>query len=158
MSQNDSKNLTLILKNEIFLPEICKLLNEGKSVIIKLKGYSMRPFLEDNRDKAILKKTDDIRKGDIVLAETYKNHFVLHRILKIQGTQVILLGDGNLRTEMCTTDDIRAKAIGFYRKGGRKIERNEDLKWRIYTAVWMRLIPIRRYLLAILRRTVFSFH
>lgn len=38
------------------MPEIIRLLDEGRSVIIRLKGFSMRPFLEDRRDKALLKK------------------------------------------------------------------------------------------------------
>ena len=40
--------------NEVIIPEIAKLLDEGHSVTLKLRGVSMRPFLEDGRDKAIL--------------------------------------------------------------------------------------------------------
>ena len=42
--------------NEVIIPEIAKLLDEGHSVTLKLRGMSMRPFLEDGRDKAILTK------------------------------------------------------------------------------------------------------
>ena len=40
--------------NAILIPEIVKLLDEGHTVTLRLKGYSMRPFLEDGRDKALL--------------------------------------------------------------------------------------------------------
>ena len=41
-------------QNAQFLPEVVKLLNEGHTVTINLRGVSMRPFLEDGRDKAVL--------------------------------------------------------------------------------------------------------
>lgn len=40
--------------NAQLLPEIIKLLNEGHTVTLQLRGFSMRPFLEDKRDKALL--------------------------------------------------------------------------------------------------------
>lgn len=39
--------------NAQLLPEIIKLLNEGHTVTLQLRGFSMRPFLEDKRDKAL---------------------------------------------------------------------------------------------------------
>ena len=38
--------------NAQLLPEVVKMLNEGHTVTLPLKGYSMRPFLENGRDKA----------------------------------------------------------------------------------------------------------
>ena len=107
----------------------------------------MRPFLEDGRDKALLKIEHNPQVGDAVLAEIAKGHFVLHRIIRIEGEHVVLRGDGNLNEEHCTLSDIRAKAIGFYRKGRNKLDSTESLKWRIYSWWWTRLYPIRRYLL-----------
>jgi len=42
--------------NAQLLPEIIKFLEEGHSVTLQLRGFSMRPFLEDKRDKALLTK------------------------------------------------------------------------------------------------------
>ena len=44
----------LQFENARFLPEVVALLEEGHTVTLRLKGFSMRPFLEDNRDKALL--------------------------------------------------------------------------------------------------------
>lgn len=55
--------------NEIIIPEIIAMLNSGHSVTLGLRGYSMRPFLEDRRDKALLRKPTAITVGDVVLAE-----------------------------------------------------------------------------------------
>ena len=135
------------MANEVFLPQVVALLHEGHTATLPLRGRSMRPFLEDGRDKALLQLTDEPRVGDAVLAEIAKGHFVLHRIIAIEGEQVTLRGDGNLSDEHCRVEDIRAKAIGFYRKGRTKLDRTDGRKWRIYSWWWTRLYPIRRYLL-----------
>ena len=129
-----------------------ELLKEGHTVTLPLRGRSMRPFLEDGRDKAILKIVDNYKEGDAVLAEISKGHFVLHRLIRIEGQKVTLRGDGNLGDEHCTLADIRAKAIGFYRKGRSKLDSTDGRKWRIYSWIWMRLTPVRRWPLAFHRR------
>ena len=50
-------------ENALFLPQVAKFLEEGHTVTIGLKGYSMRPFLEHNRDKALLSKPTTIQKA-----------------------------------------------------------------------------------------------
>ena len=91
------------------------------------------------------------RKGDVVLAEIAPGCYVLHRIIAVEEYRIILQGDGNLTAESCPADGIKAVAIGFYRKGRSKLEPTSGLKWRAYSALWMRLRPARRYLLAIHR-------
>ena len=135
------------MANEVFLPQVVALLEEGHTATLPLRGRSMRPFLEDGRDKALLQIVDTYREGDAVLAEISRGHFVLHRIIKIEGTHVTLRGDGNLGDEHCRLEDIRAKAIGFYRKGRTKLDSTDGRKWRIYSWWWTRLYPLRRYLL-----------
>lgn len=142
----------LQIENRKFLPEVITLLNEGHTVTLQLRGFSMRPFLEDNRDKALLSKAKDIQVGDAVLAETAPKHYVLHRIIKIQGETVTLRGDGNLGTEVCHINDVHGLAIGFYRKGHTKLDKTNGIKWLTYSHIWTALYPIRRYLLAAYRR------
>lgn len=139
------------LANDVFLPQVVSLLQEGHTVTLPLRGRSMRPFLEDGRDKALLKVAETPQVGDAVLAEISKGHFVLHRIIRIEGDHVTLRGDGNLSDEHCLLGDIRAKAIGFYRKGRQRLDSTDGRKWRVYSWLWTRLFPLRRYLL-------FAFH
>ena len=138
--------------NATFLPEIVQLLNEGHSVTLSLKGFSMRPFLEHDRDKALLIKPSVIAVGDPVLCEIAPKYFVLHRIIAINGDAITLLGDGNILTECCKRENVVGAVIGFYRKGRGELDRTDGMKWRLYSAVWMRLRPVRRDLLGIYRR------
>ena len=135
------------------LPTVISLINEGHTVWLPLRGWSMRPFLEHDRDKALLGRAENIAIGDIVLAEVTKDKHVLHRLVRIDGEHITLLGDGNLKPEHCLMSDVHAKAIGFRRKGREKVDRPEEMKWRLYAAYWMRQpLIVRRCLLAAYRR------
>ena len=150
--EGNTKRHVVEIANEILIPEIVKMLNEGHTVTLRLKGVSMRPFLEDGRDKALLTKPVNPKVGDPVLAEIEPKHFVIHRIIDIQGDDVTLRGDGNIGVEHCKLKDIQGAIIGFYRKGRDTLDRTDGRKWRIYSWLWTRLFPIRRYLLAFYRR------
>ncbi len=152
MQQNNLQIKEVQFANAVLLPEIVKMIEEGHTVTLRLRGFSMRPFLEDNRDKALLTKPLNVKTGDPVLAEIDPGHFVLHRIVAIDGQKVTLRGDGNLSDEHCQLSDIRASVVGFYRKGRTKLDRTDGTKWRVYSWLWMHLYPIRRYLLAFYRR------
>lgn len=152
----DAKLSSLRIANAILLPEVIGMLNEGHSVTLPLRGYSMRPFLEDGRDKALFTAVDkaNIHVGDAVLAEIKPGVYVLHRIISISGNNVRLRGDGNLTSEYCVVDDIKALATAFYRKGRTTPDSVDGRKWKVYSRVWMALYPIRRYLLFIHRHYI----
>ena len=122
-------------KNAQLIPHFVELLNQGHTVTFKLRGFSMRPFLEDGRDCAILSKHTTVHRGDAVLAEISPGRYVLHRIVNIDSLA-----------------DIRGIATAFYRKGRSTPDYTSGRKWRIYSAIWTRLLPIRRYLLFIYRK------
>ena len=152
MPQGDIEIVQVQFENARFLPEVVNFLNEGKTITLSLRGYSMRPFLEDNRDKALLKKAENPQVGEPVLAEVSPKHYVLHRIINIDGNKVTLRGDGNIANEYCTLSDVKAQVIGFYRKGRKKLDLTSGWKWRMYSKLWMELYPVRHYLLSFYRR------
>ena len=152
MAESTIQRKEVQFANEKFLPEIVRLLNEGHTITLPLRGFSMRPFLEDNRDKALFTKPTNPKVGDPVLAEIEPGHFVMHRIIAIDGNAVTLRGDGNLNDEHCLLQNVCGAVIGFYRKGRTRLDRTDGWKWKCYSFVWMRLYPIRRYLLAFYRR------
>lgn len=152
--EQESAPRTLTLPNELLIPTIAEEVREGKTVTLRLFGNSMLPFLHDGRDKGLLVAPRPPQIGEPVLAKIEGSRYVLHRVVAIDGEHLTLLGDGNLAPEYCLVSDIQASVEGFYRKGSTKLDRIDGRKWRIYSAIWMRLRPIRRYLLAIYRRII----
>lgn len=139
------------LPNEPFLMEVRKLIAEGHKVTIRVRGFSMRPFLEDRRDKIVLTKVNTPKVGEAVLAEIAPGHYVFHRIIDITNDKVTLRGDGNVQgVEHCLLKDVAATADSFIRKN--KTYAANGKTWKRYSKIWLRLSPMRRYLLAIYRR------
>lgn len=151
-NQHKTGTRTIEIPNAILIPEIIKYLEQGHTVTLPLKGFSMRPFLESNRDMALLTSPKNIKVGDPVLAEIAPKQYVLHRIININGERVTLLGDGNLTPEYCLLSNIKASIDGFYRKGRKKLDRTDGRKWKLYSKIWITLRPLRRWLLAFYRR------
>ncbi|MEA5127407.1 MAG: S24/S26 family peptidase [Proteiniphilum sp.] len=144
---------SVILSNEIMLPEVAKMLSEGKQVTIRAKGNSMLPFIVGGQDNVVLERKKSYAVGDIVLAEISPKLFVLHRILKIDDAQVTLMGDGNISgMEKCRKENICGRAIAIIHKG-KQIDCNSK-RARRKARLWKILLPGRRYLLAIYRRIV----
>lgn len=136
------------LPNEVFLTLVAELLEQGKDVTIWGKGYSMRPFIEHERDRIKLRRMEEVHIGDAVLAQPRKGWFVLHRIIAINGDHITLQGDGNIRgTEECLRGDICGTAIEYIRPSRVIATSDKTLQRRI--RLWRRLRPIRRYLLFI---------
>lgn len=135
------------LPNEIFIPEIARLVDEGKQVMFTPTGVSMRPFIEGGRDNVTLVRPADLQVGDIVLAEVQPQHYVLHRIYALSGELVTLMGDGNLRgQEHCTRANILAKVTAIHSPEGKS-------KPVTRAVIWRHIVPLRRILLKIYRHT-----
>ena len=135
------------LPNEIFIPEIARLVAEGKQVVFTPTGVSMRPYIEGGVDSVTLVRADDLQVGDIVLAEVAPQHYVLHRIYALQGDTVTLMGDGNLQgNEHCTRSNVLAKGSAIRSPKGR----NKPLTraW-----LWRHILRTRRLWLKIYRHT-----
>ena len=140
------------LPNSIIIPEVARLVNEGKSVTLPLRGYSMRPYLEDQRDKGLLvKPKEPLKVGDVILAEIEPQRYALHRIVKIEGDDITMYGDGNFSPEHIKRTDVLAIATGFYRKGSKKLDSVDTIYYKVYWRSWVALRPLRRYLLLLWR-------
>lgn len=141
------------VSNHVMMQEISRMFTLGKeSVTITVRGYSMRPFLEDRRDKVVITPPETPQIGDVVLARIAPERYALHRVIKKENDSYIMQGDGNplYMTERFTQADIIGMARTFIRKG--KPHQTTDFTWRCYSFVWRMLKPFRRILLGIYRR------
>lgn len=146
--------------NHILLAAVREAIAEGHTATISVKGWSMRPFLEHLRDKVLLDAPDGAKVGDAVLAEISPGLFVLHRIIGLQPhpsdhslDAITLMGDGNIRgTEHCMRRDICGIVTRYIYPDKTVPAGHPALQRRIRR--WRRLLPVRRYLLAIYRATL----
>ena len=140
------------MTDNYILEEAIRLVNEGLSVTFPVKGVSMMPFIIGGRESVVLKKPATLHVGDVILAWVDGCRYVVHRIIRIDGDHVTLMGDGNLvGTERCTIANIKALATHVVDAKGQMHQ--IDTRWRRRAVrLWWHLRPVRRYLLAIYRR------
>jgi hypothetical protein len=138
--------------NEIIQSAI-KLVQEGLRVTFPVKGYSMLPFIIGSKESVDLVKPENLQVGHVVLAWVEGCRYVVHRIIEIKGEQVVLMGDGNIAgVEHCQLNDVAALAINVVTSTGK--HHSLYSPWRVRASrLWWRLLPIRRWILAIYRRT-----
>lgn len=150
-------NDTRTIANETLLPQVCRLLEQGRRVKLHAKGNSMQPFIDGERDTLVLVPPPArLRRGDVVLACTDGDGYVVHRIVRLHGDRVVLMGDGNLaRCETCSRSGIRGYVTARIRCGKSRSLSSPDVRAAAF--LWWLLLPVRRYLLWAWRRTALSF-
>ena len=145
------------LPNNEVIAEVIRLLETCPAVILPVKGYSMTPFIIGGQESVELVKPESIKVGDVVLAWINGSRYVVHRIIRIEGDKVQLMGDGNLTSdEYCKVSEVAARADYVITRNGKRCYLYTP--WRVRASrLWWKLRPCRRIMLAIYRRTILKF-
>lgn len=141
-----------MITDEVIIDEAVRLVREGVSVTLPVNGRSMLPFIIGGKESVILKKPVVIDVGNVVLAWVEGCRWVVHRIIRIDGNKITLMGDGNIvGVEHCDISDVKALVTHVVDAKGKPHYIYN--RWRVLgSKVWWWLRPIRRYLLFIYRK------
>lgn len=142
-------------KQKINLIEIYPIIKEkidnGGTVQLPITGRSMRPLLVWGRDTVEIVKCENPKKGDIIFYLRDNGQFVLHRIVGTDEKGYVLCGDNQWVKEYGIKDhNIIAVVSSITRKG--KMFDVTNVLYRIYSSLWMALIPARKPILQIGRK------
>ncbi len=147
MPDKTAENKTRIIANEDYFAEVQRMLDQGKEVRIRIKGGSMRPFIEDG-DTVVLQayQGEPLALGSNVLAKD-RDKYVFHRFVGKKNGQFVLAGDGNLvLREYVDKTAIVAVASMHYR--------NDSLKGKAIDSIGARLAGLAWYHIRLLRRII----
>ncbi len=127
-----------------------ELTQQGKEVSMLITGNSMAPFLVHERDRICFKKPDTaLKKGDMVFFQRRDGAFVMHRIYRVRPE----VGDAQTWIEgPIAAEQIFARVTKIQRKG-RQIGPKDGI-WKFFQYVWIRLIPLRPFLVRLYTRLV----
>lgn len=127
-----------------------KIENDG-TVKLPITGTSMLPLLVWGRDSVELIKADSYKKGDIIFYRRDDGHFVLHRIVGKDENGYILCGDNQWVKEYKIQDrHIIAVVCSITRKN--KQFSVSKFSYKIYSKLWVAILPFRRYVLIASRK------
>lgn len=143
------------MKQESLLNDIESLVDVGDCFVLRVSGYSMLPLLGHGGDDIIVRRiaTDQDIMHRIAMFRTPQKKIIVHRVIAVNGDEVILQGDGNLyEVERCSRADIVGVVESVRRRSGREVSCTTN-KWRRCERLWLsQPLIVRRYLLAIMRR------
>lgn len=126
-------------------------LENGGRARLRVTGCSMEPMLRNLRDSVeLIPVSGKLNKGQIALYRRANGQYVLHRIITVTEDGYICCGDNQAMREPVSHDQLLAVVDGFVRKG-KKYTLNA-WGYRLYTALFVGLFPLRRYYIAIKRR------
>jgi len=146
---------TKVLPPEVLLEDYCRLLQTDGNVAalpLQVSGNSMFPFLTHGRDTVYLSRlTRPVRRGDVLLYRRDSGAYVLHRVFAVGEESFTMLGDNQLSPEPgIRHEQILAVSEQVIRKG--KTLRAGDWGWEFFAKTWLKLYPVRRWALAVVRR------
>ena len=142
------------VSDDQIIGDAVRLVREGMAVTMLVKGRSMLPFILGGQESAVLTQPGEIKTGDVVLARIDERRYVLHRVMEVSADRVVLMGDGNIRgQEVCRPEDVLARVDEVVGADG-KHRRLDTPRQKRRACIWRRLLPVRRWLLAIYKRTI----
>ena len=149
----------LSVPNKDFFSCLTEMLKENEEVTFAVKGHSMYPFLRNEKDRVAVRKCcpETLRRGDVILF-LYKDNYILHRIVRRLPVssdgkiRFLMRGDGNVRgEEIADSEKIYAIMTKRITPSGKEW-RCSSFSWRLCSSAWSFVSPLRRVLLAIIRR------
>lgn len=115
-------------------------------------GTSMEPLIHHQRDNIIVVKNKGrLKKYDVPVYVTKTGKYVMHRVVEVCDDHYVIVGDNLLTKEYVTDDMICGVLVGFYKNGKRYIDCQNSRAYKLYSRIWVALLPVRPFLLLFLR-------
>lgn len=142
--------MTKKFSNENLYPYVKELLEKKGEAIITVKEKSMLPFIKDNKDQVILGKKDfnSLDKGEIIFFKSRWGDYTIGRIYSKSDLGYLTIGDGNLEFDGYVRSKDVLAVVKKIVKMGKQID-CDSYFWKIIFNIWMKLLPMREYLLKI---------
>ena len=144
-----------VLSPEVLLEEYRRILAEEsriQALPLVISGYSMTPFLMHDRDTVYLSRLDrQPKRGDMLLYRRDSGAYILHRVVRVEDGVCTMVGDAQVQLEPgIRRDQIIAIVTAADRKGKR--QKPGCFWWEFFEKVWLGMIPLRPYVMALYGR------
>lgn len=136
------------IANNVYIPVLKDLVEEGKKVSMMISGSSMNPFLIHQRDYILMKKPEEeLKAGDMVFFQRRDEAYVMHRIHHINKEgKLFIIGDAQVDMEGPIDKEQVFAIITKVKRKGKWIAPG-DFWWEFFEHIWLHLIPFRRFLM-----------
>ena len=123
-------------------------LEAGGTLPLVITGSSMAPFLIHGRDTVYLEKIRrPVKPGDMVLYRSVSGELLLHRICGMDDRGFSLVGDAQMHIDSGVKQEQMLAVVTAVNRKGKLLTSENDI-WKFFEKVWLRVIPLRRKLIA----------
>lgn len=157
------KNISLSMRE--LMPFVAEELENGKTVLLPVKGVSMEPFLINERDSIYLTALDgrDIKVGDLVMFQRNDGSYAMHRVYKKHSDGSFdIVGDNQAVCDENITYDMLVAYVPKAVRNGKTVScekgfwrflmvrymrfrlKNPKLSWRLYGTIMRAFRVIRK--------------
>lgn len=107
-------------------------------------GVSMEPLIHHQKDNIIVVKPKGrLKKYDVPVYINKNGKYIMHRVVEVHDDHYIIVGDNLVNREYVTDDMIVGVLVGFYKNGKRYVDVEKSKMYKLYSKVWVALLPIR---------------
>ncbi len=95
------------------------MLQISHEISYKTRGMSMRPLFREHRDIINIRRPEKpLKRGDVILYPDISGTIlVLHRIISVDGDNLLIRGDNNYFDEHRKVDEVVGIMTSFFREG-----------------------------------------
>lgn len=113
-------------------------------------GSSMQPLIHQQKDNIIVVKNKGrLKKYDVPVYLMPNGKYVMHRVIEVCEDHYVIVGDNLLKKEYVKDDMICGVLVGFYKNGRHYVDCERSLLYKIYSRVWVALLPVRPVILLV---------
>jgi hypothetical protein len=135
----------MIVPSRELMPVIRAALERGQHVRMTVTGGSMWPFIRDGDIVELEPLSTSPAQGDIVLAQPSAEHYVVHRVVRVQGESVWLRGDAQRHCEgPVQPHDILGRITRSHHHG--RPRALDHGAWRFAGLMWVHCTPLGLWL------------
>lgn len=134
-----------MISEEELLPFLRERLAAGQTVrYLPFRGVSMLPMLRQGKDSVELSPLPDrLKKYDLPVYQYPSGKVVMHRVVDVKADHYICLGDNLTQLETIYPEQLIA-VVSAFKRGEKRIS-VDALSYRVYSRVWYRLFPLRKF-------------
>lgn len=126
------------------MPLIRESLAQGRPVRLHPNGTSMLPMLRQGEDSVVLSPVQQpLRRFDIPLYQRENGQYVLHRIVKVEGSTYTCMGDNQFEPEEGIEHDRVIGVVTAFYRGQTRIS-VQSRRYGAYCRLWHYTRPLRR--------------
>lgn len=146
MTRINTAELSRQLKEQM-LWQVEEQISSGQTATFTVRGWSMRPLMNNLRDRAVVSPiTEPLRCSDVVVFK-YHGRYLLHRIIAIDGDRFTIKGDGvPFSHEVVDRADILAVLTSVIRRNGTTVSCSSP-KWIDRSRRWNAMNPRIQYVI-----------